>query len=393
MFSALTFLSIIRALMVPLSLWLMLGAAWAQSVPCTGITLRPTDVASINSTINSQPNGTTFCFESGTYNITTAIQAKDGNKLICKTPRTCIVDGRNTISVGFMTAYSPAVENIVRGFVVKNFTNSCMRLRVKGRAENNDVSNCEYGIDIAGSAVGNYIHHNRRYGISGGPANGILIENNEISFNNTSKYDPGWAAGGSKIVGSTAGSTVTWRGNKVHDNYGNGIWQDGNVKNSLIENNEVYNNYGVGIFQELSWTAVIRNNTIYNNSLSTKNTGRSCWWGAQIELNDSQNTEIYGNTITAEYVNGICLVSSDRSETAPYPTSLANVKVYNNTIKMRGTVRTGVVGNQPATGISFYGNSYYVNNLSGTFWSYMSDKTKPQWQAAGQDTAGTFTAW
>jgi len=162
----------------------------------------------------------------------------------------------------------------------------------------------------------------------------------------------------------------------------------------LIENNEVYNNRDLGIFHEISWTSVIRNNLVYNNNLSQKNVVRSCWWGAQIAVNNSQNVDIYGNTVTAEYVNGICLVNSQRSETAPYPTALANIKVHDNTIKMRGNVRTGFVGNVRPNGISFYTNTYYVNNLSGVFWQNMgSDMTKSQWQASGMDTAGSFLQW
>lgn len=361
---------------------------------CSGITLRPTDATSINSTINSQPNGTTFCFESGTYNVNAGILLKDGDKLICIVPRSCIVEGANAISIGVFTAYAATTDQLVSGFVVQNFTQSCMRIRPRGRAEFNDVHDCDTGMEVDGAAVGNYIHHNRRYGVAGGPAIGILIEGNDIAFNNTSRYDPNNNAGGSKIVGSTPGATLTWRGNKVHDNYGNGIWQDGNVTNTLIESNEVYNNFGAGIFHEISWAAIIRNNTVYNNNLSEKNIVRSCWHGAQIAVNNSQNVEIYGNTVTAEYVNGICLVNSIRSESAWFPQSLANIKVHDNTVKMRGNVRTGFVGNSVPPGVGFSANTYYVNNLSGVYWQNMSGElTSAQWKASGQDTTGSFLQW
>jgi parallel beta-helix repeat protein len=384
---------IVRAAVVPISLWLILGCASAQSVQCTGISIGPFDATSINSTINSQPNGTTFCFEAGTYNVNSTIQLKSGNKLICKVRRGCIVDGANAVGTGFQTAWAASADQLISGFVVQRFTQTCMRIRARGRAEDNDIHDCDTGMVVDGAIVRNYIHHNRRYGISGGPATGILIEGNEIAFNNTAHYDPNNNAGASKFIGSKTGTTITWRSNKVHDNYGKGIWQDGNVINTLVEGNEVYNNTGIGIFHELSWTAVIRNNIVYNNDLSNKNVVRSCWYGAQIALNNSQNVDIYGNTVTAEYVNGICLANTTRSDTAPYPTALANVRVYNNTIKMRGSVRSGFVGDRTPSGVGYSGNTYYVNNLTGVFWQSMGDKTKIQWQSSGQDTAGIFQQW
>ena len=58
---------------------------------------------------------------------------------------------------------------------------------------------------------GNYLHHNRQYGLSGGPVPDVLIVNNEVAWNNTSN-DCGGAcvgdAGGSKIVGSSRGPTT-----------------------------------------------------------------------------------------------------------------------------------------------------------------------------------------
>lgn len=362
------------------------------STACTGITLRPSDVASINSTINSQPAGTTFCFEPGTYLVNAPIDTKDGSKLICKTVRGCIVDGRNAVAAGLQTAYGASNESLIYGFVVRNFTKWCVHVRIKGRAENNEMLGCDTGVQNNGSVIGNYIHHNKRYGITGGPATGILIERNEISFNNSAQFST-WDAGGSKIIGSRTGGTVTWRGNKVHSNYGTGIWQDGNVTNTLIEDNQIYDNNEWGIMHEISWTAVIRNNTVYNNSLFQKNLGKSCWHGNQIGVLNSQNVDIYGNTVIAEHVNAICVVSNARSITAPYPTATANVKVHHNTIKMRGVVKTGMVADVAPSGVSFYANAYYVDNLSGVFWQNMREMTKSQWQTSGQDTAGTFTAW
>ena len=85
-----------------------------------------------------------------------------------------------------------------------------------------------------------------------------------------------------------------WRGNWVHHNTGPGIWSDGNVHNVLYEDNVVEGNSGPGILHEISWDATIRNNIVRWNS--TEVAGKSCWWGSQIHLNNSQNVRIAGNT-------------------------------------------------------------------------------------------------
>jgi len=370
-----------------------LNGANAESVECVGVTIRPTEVSRLNKSINSHPFGTTFCFEPGRYDITSTIEAKDGDKFICNEPRRCIVDGAGKVSVGFRSAWAAKNRQIISGFTVQNFHESCMHIRAGGRAENNDLHDCDVGIAVDGEAFGNYIHHNRRYGISGGPANEIRIVGNEIAHNNTMHLDLNDDAGGSKIVGSRRGATVVWRNNKVHDNAGVGIWQDGNVTNTLIENNEVYNNLGSGILHELSWAAIIRSNIVFNNNLSQKGVARSCWHGGQIVVNNSQGVAIYANTVTAEGVNGICLVNSRRPEIAPFPTALANIKVRGNTVKMRGNVRTGIAFDIPPRDIRFETNTYYVTAVTGIFWQNRDDLTKAQWQTTGQDATSLFLVW
>ena len=73
-----------------------------------------------------------------------------------------------------------------------------------------------------------FIHHNGELGIAGGQADcsrakGIVLENSELSYNNTAGYNWGWEAGRQWV--HTDGLIV--RNNYVHDNYGNGLWTDG----------------------------------------------------------------------------------------------------------------------------------------------------------------------
>ena len=162
---------------------------------------------------------------------------------------------------------------------------------------------------------GNRIHHNAQYGIVGGPTSNVLIVGNELDHNNTSNSCGGACAedaGGSKIVGSTPGTYgVVWRGNWVHDNTGNGIWSDGNVHDVLYEDNLVEGNSGTGIFHEISWAATIRGNVVRGNA--TEAMGKSCWWGAQIHVNNSQGVRIVGNRVrSGAGANGASASSTSR---------------------------------------------------------------------------------
>ncbi len=366
---------------------LFAASAWLADA-CTVVT--PADAYRLGSIV-SAPN-TTFCLQPGTYRLRSTATIGDGSTVYCATRRQCIIDGRGTVAIGLATAYGATAPNTVRGFVVKRFTASCVRTRPLGVVDDNELTACETGVEANGKVVGNWIHHNKRYGVSGGPAIDILIENNEISFNNTSRFDPEWDAGGSKIVGTRdpAGAFVTWRNNRVHDNYGRGIWNDGNVK-SLIESNTVWNNTSSGIDHEIGWDAVIRWNTIYGNASSVKGLDKSCWEIAQVAFNNSQNVELYGNLIIADGTNAICLQNVARSEVAPFPTSLANFLIRNNDIRLSGAAHVGYVGDIVPPNIRFTNNTYTLAEPSRAYWQSPtgSYKTFTQWQAAGQDIGST----
>jgi parallel beta-helix repeat protein len=215
-----------------------------------------------------------------------------------------------------------------------------------------------------------------------------------VAYNNTSNSCGGTCngnAGGSKIVGSTAGTYgVVWRGNWVHHNTGPGIWSDGNVHNVLYEDNTVEANSGPGILHEISWDATIRNNIVRWNS--TDIAGKSCFWGSQIHLNDSQNVRIVSNQVrSGAGTNGICLVDIARSESAPFPTKLANVDVRLNTIHLSGTSMSGLVG-RAAWSVTFDWNTYYVNESSAKSWAWY-DRYPLGWndfRARGQEVGGSW---
>ena len=55
----------------------------------------------------------------------------------------------------------------------------------------------------------------------------------------------------------------------MHDNIGNGLWIDTNVRNVTFETNTIENNTSTGILYETSLDAIIRNNVLRNNAADT----------------------------------------------------------------------------------------------------------------------------
>ena len=94
----------------------------------------------------------------------------------------------------------------------------------------------------------NFIHHNGQLGLCG-QGKDILIEGNEIAFNNTAGFDSRWEAGGAKWVNT---ESLVVRNNYSHDNLGPGLWTDSNNIRTTYEGNVVEDNADEGIFHEIS---------------------------------------------------------------------------------------------------------------------------------------------
>lgn len=259
--------------------------------------------------------------------------------------------------------------------------------------ESNEIRlNSGSGVSVNNGTVlrNNYLHHNGQYGFSGGPLDGLLVEGNEVAFNNIDGYDRNDDAGGSKLCRS---SHLTFRNNNVHDNAGPGLWTDWDNIYVTFEGNRLANNAGPGIFHEASADATIRNNSFTGNA--TIAAGKSLWYGADLYLNDSKNTEIYGNTIVAG-VHGIGMVDTDRGSGAYGLLEVRNVSVHDNDVTLPANGRTGMVGNRStaySAGNVFNRNTYHLGDLSSTWWEWNGAKTRSGWQSAGQDTSGIFYTW
>jgi hypothetical protein len=356
----------------------------------------------LQAVIDANPEGTTFCFAAGTYVIGQALFPKNFDSFIAG--GVAILTG-NDVGVGAidgrLSIDTVAAGVAVKGFIVERFTttgiggpDAGIRAYRDWVLEGNEFRlNHHRGVRLDSGTVfrNNNVHHNGQLGIVGSGMD-VLVEDNEIAFNNTGGFSRG-VGGATKFTGTT---NLILRGNNVHDNAGHGLWADGNPIFTTYEDNTISNNLHSGINHEISYDAVIRNNVLINNASSAA--GLSLWWGANIFIHSSPNVEIYGNTVeSTNGGHGIGLRDSIRGSGKFGLYEIRNAYVHDNVVKMRPSAETGMVGNRPenfATANNrFQHNTYYVSDLAGRFWQWQGLLTKAEWQATGNDTTGTFLVW
>jgi len=213
-----------------------------------------------------------------------------------------------------------------------------------------------------GTASQNYVHNNGQKGF-GGSGNNILVDSNQVSFNNWAGFDCSWECGGMKFAIT---NSLTIRHNFVHDNLGPGMWIDTDNINTLYESNVVSNNRGGGITHEISYAAIIRNNTVCDNSVS----GPTNWlWGSQILIQNSQNVQVYGNVVetppntAVRGSNGIGIIQQKRGSGAYGPYLAVNNSIHHNSIVYRGGVSSsGAVADYNQEQMLQTGNNHFDYN-------------------------------
>jgi parallel beta-helix repeat protein len=241
-------------------------------------------------------------------------------------------------------------------------------------------SNLAITFDSGWKVLNNHIHHNGQLGIKGYGV-GALVEGNEIAYNNyLQEWSFGWEAGASKFIRT---ENLTVRNNYVHNNEGPGLWTDGYNVGTLYEGNVVEDNAGPGIFHEISYQAVIRNNTVSGNA-------KDFYLGGILVAN-SRDVEVYGNVLT-DNDGGIVGFEDDRRLDGEIQI-VDNLWVHDNQISFN----QGVSGLWSEVGDGLYQrNNRYDRNVYTTTvekpfrWNY-NYVAWTDWQAAGQDPAGSFS--
>jgi hypothetical protein len=240
----------------------------------------------------------------------------------------------------------------------------------------------------------NYIHHNGQEGLTGAGSN-ILVQNNEIAYNNTLSFDFEWQAGGAKFSNTT---NLVVEGNYVHNNYGQGMSLDYQSYNWLVQGNRTSGNYVAGIIDEISYNGTARYNVIENDASYPGKTNPSMWWACGLANLDSSNEEVYGNTLINNS-NGICAVSNSRGSGNRGTFLVQNLSVYDNVIVQSVGSATGAVADS-GTYMDVYSSSWNNHWTSNTYQLASSDPSaffwenksydESQWKAFGQDTSGNW---
>jgi parallel beta-helix repeat protein len=280
---------------------------------------------------------------------------------------------------------------VIDGFTVEKFATESDYAAIDSRegsgwtATHNEARlNHAGGIQVTGGTISfNYAHNNGQQGI--GSSGGVLtVENNELSNNNYAGYDYDWGGGGAKF---TQMASLTVRNNYVHDNFGQGLWDDVSSNNLLYEGNTVVNNFGTGILHEIGGAATIRNNIVKNNATTHYNAS-----DGQIIVYSSDHTQVYGNTVESNSpANTIVILEELRENTSH------DDYVHHNSITLKG----GASGNDNAlAGAADFGdwsnsannlfdyNTYYVPDPLAIHWEWPQNVTWLEFRLLGQEAHG-----
>ena len=290
--------------------------------------------------------GTVFRFAPGTYE-DEEIVPLNGQSFLGLNQ--AVLDGSGTGEGS--AAFSSAAEDVtVIGFEITNYKpcSQCGAVNAQIGASDNAPRefrslrwhleslevhhNDGVGINIGpfGTVTDVRIHNQGRLGITSHGGRGITVQNCEIHNNNTENYNPQDEGGGSKFKYTF---DLEVRNCHFHDNFGYGIWTDIDNFDSLIEDNLVENETWACIAHEVSFAAIIRNNTVRNCGTD----GDAWLFKAGIQVQNSPDVLVENNTVENSF-NGISLIMQDRSGDTQYQPGwvLERATVRNNTVTNSG---------------------------------------------------------
>ena len=301
----------------------------------------------------------------------------------------------HTVEAGKLTdafhgnATNVTIENLVIEKYDPEIGSGAINAGQNWTIQNNEVRlNYAVGITVqsGGQILNNYVHDNGEVGV-GGYGNNILVQDNELASNGFwSGIDPTWEAGGLKFAQT---NNLVVRGNYSHDNNGSGMWSDIDSIDTLYEDNLVVHNTINGISYEISYSAIIRNNTLIGNGYGDT---RGWGWGANINIQNSSNVQVYGNRVDMTGGgNGIILIQQNRGSGAYGFYTTTNNQIHDNIIVDRDA--NGAVGGFADYNLSgmlnggntWSNNQYFMSDGSGRF-EWGGDKTFAQFKTAAHET-------
>ncbi|KFU75472.1 hypothetical protein BB31_41185 [Amycolatopsis lurida NRRL 2430] len=229
---------------------------------------------------SAHPPGTTFWLSTGTHILAddpySQVIPKDGNVYIGAPG--AVLDGRGINRAAFT---QHAKDVVIRGLTIRGFVAQQDQGVVNHDSgehwviEGNVIEHNRGAAMMAGprqEVLGNCLRKNGQYGINayraGGGITGLVVEGNEIAWNNTEDWEkkqPGCGCSGGAKFWAVDGADI--RGNWVHHNHGAGLWADTNNNDFIIEDNTIEDNDAEALFYEISYNLIIRSNTFRRNAL------------------------------------------------------------------------------------------------------------------------------
>ena len=238
----------------------------------------------LNMLTQARPAGTTFYLTTGTHTLGQSefaqVVPKDGNTYIGGPG--AVLHGQGVNRYAFtQTAKNVTIKHLeVTGFVAPQNEGVVNQSAGTGwTIERNTITGNKGAGVFLGSDVTvrlNCLDSNGQYGLSGykPPIGGgssitnVVVDQNEISRNNTDDWEakqPQCGCSGGVKFWDVGAAKIT--NNWVHHNQGVGLWADTNNIGFLIEGNTVEDNHAEGLWYEISYNALIRNNTFRRNTL------------------------------------------------------------------------------------------------------------------------------
>ena len=241
----------------------------------------------VGAATTAQPAATTFWLAPGTHSLGSSEYAqiipKDNNVYIGAPG--AVLDGRKINRYAFT---QQATGVTIKHLTIKNFVPPLNEGVVNQTAatgwliERNTITENQGAAIFMGNnvrIVSNCLTANSQYGFSGyKPAvavgygasalNNVVVDRNEISYNNTGDWEtqiPGCGCTGGGKFWDVQGASVT--NNWVHHNKSVGLWADTNNLNFLLQGNYIEENDHIGFWYEISYNFMIRANTFKRNGL------------------------------------------------------------------------------------------------------------------------------
>jgi hypothetical protein len=266
-------------------------------------------------------------------------------------------------------AIASGANNVtVSGLTVEKYATPTQDAAISGEGTGWVISNNEvrlnYGVGINvesnGQILDNAVYDNGQMGLNASGSD-VRVDGNEIAANGFwSGIDIFWEGGGAKFT-ETDGLMV--RGNYTHDNNGYGLWTDIDNVDTTYDGNRVENNNGGGINHEISYSASIHDNSFVGNG-----GGNLTWlWGSAIQVQNSQDVEIYNNDIDASNGgNGIGLIQQNRGDGAFGTYLVQNNNVHDNTVLLSAESVVGAVADFDEQGMLNANNIFTHNEYQVT---------------------------